>query len=542
MRRSAAFCFVVTHIVTSCFVAADDVSDLAVRIDEHIDTRLQAAGVAPVASVDASGFLRRVTLDLAGRIPTVAELRAFNKASKANSDTAKKQTVERLIHSPDFAFHARNQLDIMLLLRDEHNAKWREYLLEATQENRPWDQLFREIMLPEDTLPEDVRPVSYLKRRVRDIDSMTNDASVMWLGVNIACAKCHDHPLVEDWTQAHYYGMASFFKRTFLMKKGSLSERFEGDLKFTNVNGEERQAVPMFLTGTTVPIPELAIDAEELKKLQEQIKKSEQDDKVEAPRPDFRPRARFVELALADSDHRFFARNLVNRTWARVFGRGLVNPLDQMHSQNEASHPELLHDLAEEVQKSGYDIRRLIHALVLTNAYARSIRTESAAEAPAPDLFAVALPRPLSPRQLSLSCRCASQNPEKLLGLEGEEDWAKHREQLESRAEGQARQLAIPGDDFQVSVSEALWFSNNSSVSNDFLSGGGDRLVGYLKLKKSDNEIAEAAFLSVLSRQATVEETEAVSGYLAEYTTSWEDAIKQVVWAMMSSPEFRFNH
>ena len=187
-------------------------------------------------------------------------------------------------------------------------------------------------------------------------------------------------------------------------------------------------------------------------------------------------------------------------------------------------------------------MRRLVHAIVLTEVYARGIRTESANATLEPELFAVAVPRPLSPRQLSLSCRVAGQHPEILLGLEGQADWEKRREQLEQRAAGQARQLPIPDDDFQVSVSEALWFSNNGSVAGDFLNGGGDRLVGYLKAMENDAEVAAAAFRSVFSRESDEEEKQAIVSYLSERSDRREDAIKQVVWAMMSSPEFRFNH
>jgi hypothetical protein len=539
MRSPDAFLFAAFCAISMLPVDAGDVAELAHRIDHHIDARLAADGIAPVRSVNAAAFLRRVTLDLAGRIPTVPELDAY---LAIEADQAKTAVVQQLIASPDYAFHARNQLDIMLLLPEEYNDKWREYLLEATKENRAWDRLFREILLPEDTLSTDVRPVAYLKRRVQDLDAMTNDASVTWLGVNISCAKCHDHPLVEDWTQAHYYGMASFFKRTLVTRKGFVTERFEGTTKYTNAEGAEIEAPLMFLTGATLEVPPLSIDGEELKQLQEKIKKAEQDEKAEdPPRPDFRPRSRFVDFVLADTDNRFFAKNLVNRTWARFFGRGLVHPLDQMHSQNPASHPELLNELADEVAVSGFDVKRLVHAIVLTKAFARGVRTESAA-GPAPELFAVTVPRPLSPRQLSLSLRVAGRSPDSLTGLAGEEDWSKKRDELERQADGMARQLTIPGDDFQVSVSEALWFSNNQSMESEFLNGGGDRLVGHLKQIESDNDVARAAFRSVFSRNPDKDETNAVVEYVAARSERREAAIKQVVWAMLSSPEFRFNH
>ncbi len=545
MRYPVLFPVVLCILAISLAEAeATDALTLAKRIDHHIDERLQAEGVTPGPIVADETFLRRVTLDLAGRIPTSAELTNYisQKQNEADSQIRRRQLVEQLIESPDYAYHARNQFDILLLLRTEHNASWREYLLEATNENRSWDQIFREIFQPEDTQSSDLRPVSYLKKQLNDLDALTNGASVKWLGVNIACAKCHDHPLVDDWTQDHYYGMTSFFKRTFRTKQGFLSERFEGLPKYTDIYGDEQQPGFMFLTGEKVDVPPLKMEEETLKKLQEAIKKSERDDKSDPPpRPDFRPRSKFVELALADNKNRFFAKNLVNRIWARLFGRGLVHPLDQMHSQNPASHPKLLEELADAVVESGYDVRHLTQAIVLSNAYARGV-DDSEAEPIPPDLFAVNAPRPLAPRQLSLSLRIAGQNPEKMRGRGDKDSWSVEREKLEKASEGIAKKLLIPDEGFQVPVTEALWFSNNLSLQNDLLSTSKDRLVGYLKTLEANEEVVSAAFAAVLTRTADAAETRAIVNYLAEREDRRDDALKQVVWALLATPEMRFNH
>lgn len=510
----------------------------ASRIDQRIAARLSREGTQPAPLVSDAEFLRRATLDLAGRIPTVAELDAYLKSTAADR---KQQLIARLIDSPDFAYQQRDQLDLWLLQRDEYNDRWREYLLEAAKQNRPWDQIFRETMLPEDHAASDTRPVAFLKRRTNDLDAMTNDASVLWFGVNISCAKCHDHPLVDDWKQSHYYGLAAFFKRTYQTRTGFLSERFEGIPKYTDIAGKEHEAELMFLTGQKIEQQAVEAEGEALKKIQEQIKKAEQDEKAEAPpRPNFRPRAKLVEAALADSDKRFFARNLANRLWARFFGRGLVHPLDQMHSHNPPSHPELLNELTDELTRSGYDMRRLIHALVLTDTYARSIRHADSSSLPG-QWFAAAVPRAMTPRQFSLSLRVASTNPTQLTGLTSDE-WPAKREQLEKQADGLARQLTIPDEDFQVPVTEALWFSNNQWIEGDLFSGAGDRIIGYLKAISDDRQVVQAATLSVLSREATDEELNALSEYLGSRADRRESAIKQVVWALVSSPEFRFNH
>ena len=544
MRFSVFFSAVLGMLIGVPVAEASDAQTLAKRIDHHIDERLLADGVAPAARVSDESFLRRVTLDLAGRIPTTTERKNFlsQKQNESDSHTRRRELVEQLIKSPDYAYHARNQFDILLLLRSEHNASWREYLLEATNENRSWDQIFREIFIPEDTRSSDLRPVSYIQKQLNDLDALTNGASVKWLGVNIACAKCHDHPLVDDWTQDHYYGMTSFFKRTFRTKKGFLSERFEGMPKYTDIYGDEQQPGFMFLTGEKVEVPPLEMEEETLKKLQEAIKNSEKDDKSDPPpRPDFRPRNKFVELALADKKNRFFAKNLVNRTWARLLGRGLVHPLDQMHSQNPASHPELLEELANAVVESGYDVRYLTQAIVLSDTYARGIRDSETQLSP-PELFAENVPRPLAPRQLSLSLRIAGQTPQKIQGMGDKDKWITEREKLERASEDIARKLLIPNEGFQVPVTEALWFSNNLSLQKDLLSTSKDRLVGYLSTLEANNDVVSAAFASILSRDPDAAETSAVVNYLVEREDRREDALQQVVWALLATPEFRFNH
>ena len=308
--------------VMPCSVVKAELPDartLANRIDTKINQRLKSEGASAAPTVTDEEFLRRVTLDLAGRIPTAAERSSFLGLDEADQQGRREQLVQQLLESPDYAYHTRNQLDILLLLRQEHNSNWREYLLEATSENRGWDRIFREIFQPEDTLSTDARPVTYVIKQLNDLDALTNNASVKWLGVNIACAKCHDHPLVDDWTQDHYYGMTSFFKRTFRTKQGFLGERFEGLPKYTDIYGDEQQPGLMFLTGEKVEVPPLELEEKALKKLQEAIKDSEKNDKSDPPpRPDFRPRTKFVELALGDQDNRFFAKNLVNHILYRV--------------------------------------------------------------------------------------------------------------------------------------------------------------------------------------------------------------------------------
>ncbi len=523
-----------------CVFAGESDRALAEQIDQHVDAQLVAAKVSPVATLGDAAFVRRLFLDLTGRVPTRQEWQDFQQREDANKRLL---LVDRLLDSPDFAFQLRNELDMMLLARKTHNDAWREYLLAACRENRSWDQLFQEILLPEYKLPDQPGPAAFIRERVQDLDELTNETSSLLFGVNIACAKCHDHPLVYDWEQQHYFGMAMFFKRTYRTRNGLVAERPEGQMKFTNIIEEEKQAEFMFLTGAKVDEPEGNLSKEELKRIEELVRKAEKDGKAELPPlPEFSPRKEFVALAVDSAEANYFTRNIVNRMWARLMGRGLVHPLDQMHSENAASHPELLDALAADFAQHGFDLKRLIRGIVLSEAYQRSSQWSSEELPPAPELYAVAVPRPLSPWQLSLSLLVASRNPETLPGLDKPDDWEQQRQQFESQANGMARRLEIPDDGFQVSAEEALFFNNSAQVENDYLRDSGNRLVGYLKTIEDPESLIHAAFVTVLTRPPSDQELQAMLQYIRAREDRRVESLQQVVWALLASPEFRFNH
>src|SRR5581483_5434142 len=168
-----------------------------------------------------------------------------------------------------------------------------------------------------------------------------------------------------------------------------LTERNFGAVKYTPHKGQEKVAPVMFLTGTTVDVPGLKEPTrEEQQKDKERLDAAKKANKAPAA-PSFSLRTRLVELALQPGERAFFARALVNRVWHRLFGQGLVMPLDQMHSANPPSHPELLDWLARDFAEHGYDLRRLLRGLVLSQAYSRGSRWDGD-ESPPPRLFAVA--------------------------------------------------------------------------------------------------------------------------------------------------------
>jgi hypothetical protein len=516
-------------------------TEIVTAINHYVSAHLAKNGVNPVAPADDATLLRRTMLDLAGRIPHALERDWFLSLPEADR---RRMLVDRLMQSPDFDFHHRNWLDESLLPNQPYNDEFRNYLLTAVQGRRSWDTIFRELMKAGVVDGPEKGAAQFLKSRVRELDDLTNDTAILFFGVNISCAKCHDHPLVTDWKQDHFYGMQAFFQRTYQTRKVSaLAERPFGEVKFTTTSGEEKKAAFMFLTGDQVTDRTPEFPAEERKSLEERIRKLEQEDvEAEIVVPEFRPRDELVEVALRDSKDRFFARNIVNRVWARLLGTGLVDPLDQMHSGNPPSHPELLAWLANDLVSHGYDLRRLIQGIVLSEAYARSSEWAQPSEQPAANLFAVAKTRPLTPRQLAASLHVSVRNPEQWPAIDATDEWIKRRTELENQANGWVREFEQPGDNFQVAVDEALFFSNSQRIQNEMLSDSDDRLLGALKKGENQNQAIEVLWLTVLGRVPQVDEITSANNWLDRIPDKKNESRTQLLWALLAGPEFRFNH
>ena len=190
----------------------------------------------------------------------------------------------------------------------------------------------------------------------------------------------------------------------------------------------------------------------------------------------------------------------------------------------------------------GYDLKRLIRGIVLTRTYARSSRWTGESEPPAPELFARGIVRPLTPWQLSLSLRLATRNPNQVHGLSAPELWDQQRKQLEEQSAGLAARLPIPADAFQVGTDEALLFSNSEEFHKDFIASGNGQLVSWLSAINDDDRLIDEAFLTVVSRPPTATERGAVGLHLAQRAEQPVEAIEQVVWTLLASPEFRFNY
>jgi hypothetical protein len=507
-------------------------------IDHYVNAGLREAKVNPARGADDAEWLRRLTLDLVGRIPTVGELNDFVGSTEPNR---KATVVDRLMASPGFVRHQAQEFATLLQVQDGRKggrSELRDYLQMSVAENRGWDRMFREILLPDESDAKQKGAVDFLKARVKELDKLTIDVSSIFFGVNVSCAQCHDHPHVPTWTQDHFYGMKSFFARS-VDSGGFVGEKDFGFVKYIPNKKPEKVAPVMFLTGKTLDVPGLKEpNKEQKKKEQDRLESAKKAKKAPAP-PEFSLRAKLVETALEPDQRMFFSRAIVNRLYHRFLGYGLVMPLDQMHLENPASHPELLQWLARDLENHEYKLDRLVRGIVLSNAYARASRWEGD-DAPQDKLFAVAQVRPLTPMQMAVSLKVASLNPDSL-----PTEPAEMNKRLESIAKG-AERLAtfFPqpyGGNFQVGVGEAMLFANSQTMAKELFEGP-DSLVARMMTEKDMAKRAEVAVQTILSRQAAADEIRAMVAYLNDRQDRPEAGCQQIVWALLTSAEFRFNH
>jgi hypothetical protein len=259
------------------------------------------------------------------------------------------------------------------------------------------------------------------------------------------------------------------------------------------------------------------------------------------PAPKFSARKELVKLALQPNQRDFFAKAIVNRVWHRYFGLGLVTPLDQMHSANTPSHPELLDWLARDTAEHGYNLKRLIRGLVLSRAYGRTSRWEGERFPPVRS-FAVARLRALTPTQLATSLRLATTDPEQFPQTMNVDELDRKIEVVENAGRGFAALIEQPREDFQIGVAEALLFSNNERAQREFLADGRDRLLGKLNDMKDPEKAIDLAVRTILTRPGTPEEKKALLDYVGARQDRRPEAFRQIVWALLTSAEFRFNY
>lgn len=528
---------------------------LRTQIDRLIafETPGYDALAAPVAPDDE--FLRRIHLDLTGTIPTSAEARAFLD----DGDPEKRQKlVERLLASPGYARHMERTFDVLLMQRlpQKHVPipEWEAFLQKSFAENKPWDAIVRELLTNDGSDTANRGAARFYLDREGETNHITRDIGRLFLGVNLECAQCHDHPQIGDYRQEHYYGIAAFYVRSFVMtdkeKRVVFAEKADGEATFESVfevrdktsKGPKSSGMKLF-EGLTISEPKFDKPADAY------LVQPNDKDKTIRPVARFSRRQKFAEW-VASAENRRFCRTTANRLWALLLGRGIVHPVDLDHNDNPPSHPLLLALLTEEAAARQLDLKSLIREIVLSKTYQRSSRRATGdGAAPTADRFAVAALKPLTPSQLAWALAQATGEIEVERAKLG--DKATEPALSGAIAKHEPRYVRLFGGEpgktneaFEATTEQTLFLANDPEIIGLLARKEGNLVDRLLKLPESDpSAIADELYLSTLTRRPTPEETQETQAYLAGQTGDARiAAVRDLIWALIASAEFRFNH
>ena len=524
-------------------------------IDTFIVTAQGESSSSQSALLDDYGFARRVYLDLTGRIPAVSEVLEF----VGDGDLQKREAlVERLLASPAYARHMQYTFDVMFMERlpKKHvpPEEFQTYLRKSFSENKPYNRLATEILTADGSVPELRAASRFLLDREIKREETVRAIGRVFLGRDLQCAQCHNHPNVDGYLQQHYYGVAAFLQRSYLFtdpssKVVSIGDKIEGDVTFTSVfTGEDGKTQPRLLG-----LPE--------------IQDPQQEEQPYEVKPDSKNRgvpkySRRLQLApaMTSSDNLAFRQNIANRIWAMMVGQGFVEPLDMFHEGNTASHPELLTAMADDLMSHGYDIKYLIKEIVKTQTYQRQSELKVQDLADEKPRYLNGTLKPLSPEQFAWSLLQAVGVVEKtersvIAALEKEDANFKEataqsavlieekvsvalKSQIESIVKVFAGSNAASR--FDASADHALYLLNGPEVAK-WLAAGQDMLLDQL-LKMDDNQaLVSRVFLTIYSRMPSDPELKLAVEFLSVGEQGREEAVRELVRTLLCSAEFRFN-
>jgi hypothetical protein len=498
-------------------------------IDAEVRAAWKREKVTPAKVADDATFLRRVYLDLVGTIPTHDEAKRF----LADGDVKKRAgVIDKLLADPRFAAQQARVWDLVLFGRNPPNLdgarsrdgfrKW----LGGKFAREPADRWVRDLLLAEQEGTE----LFYVQFRGRPEDAAVG-VSRTFLGMQLQCARCHDHPFAS-WTQRDFYGLAAFFARLVVVDRPAvkgrgryaIAEKRTGEVLFSGAAGDQRpgrKGEPIkarFLGGAELAEPPVPRG----------FKEPALRGPGALPRPAFSRKEKLAEWVVA-ADNPYFARALANRLWAQFLGRGLVHPVDDLGGKNPPSHPALLKALTEGLKAHKYDLKWFIRELVSSEAYqmgAAGRLTDAL-----PRWYERARVRPLSAEEMLAAMKTATgfdASGAKVSG--GSEEYFLRYFGEPTNGRG----------DFQGGLAEHLFLNNSGQVRQFTQRRKGNLPDDILTSKEPWEKRVDRLFLSVLSRFPSPAEHRRFVAHLTSEKRA-EPLVEEAVWVLLNCSEFRFN-
>jgi hypothetical protein len=519
-------------IVIPAAAQADE--PLRAVIDRELATEWKKQDITPAPRSTDSEFLRRVYIDLVGTVATLDEATQF----LADKDTKKREKlIEKLLADPRFARAQSEVWDLVLFGRNPGASDvtrvrpaFKTWLTKQFADNVPYDKLVKELLLAEQPGSE-----MFLVQFRNAPEEAAVSVSRIFLGTQLQCARCHDHPF-DSWTQKDFYGIAGFFVRLVVQDMGtgnnrslSIGEKSSGEVLFTGSAKEQQPGKkgepvkPKFLGGTDLDEPPTPKDFKEpLPKNGEKMAK-----------PKFSRKEKFASWATA-TENPYLARAAANRVWAQLMGRGIVHPVDDFTKENTPSHPELMKALADGFSAHKFDLKWLIREIANSEAY-QLAGTGKVTDA-LPKFFERARVRALSAEELMAAMRTAT-----TFDVDAKTATAPLQN---AGNEYFMRYFGEPTNglgDFQGSLAEHL-FANN-----------GEHIRGFVRRKKGNltdqlmtatdawDKKVDKLFLAVLNRQPKPTELMKFVEFIKNDPKP-EARLEDAMWVLLNSSEFRFNH
>ncbi len=498
--------------------------ELTALIDKTFEDAWTRANVRPAPAADDSEFVRRIYLDLVGKIPRVSETLAFLDDPAPGAEKRAK-LVEMLLESPAYLSRATETYRAMLLPEAETDARVRgvlptfeAWLRKKIVEDAGYDKIVREVLtvslggrgrragnaLDPRASPS---PLAFYVAKDAKPENLAASTSRLFLGVRMECAQCHNHPFAR-WKREEFWGLAVFF--------GGVTR--QGGNQVVGQIRENESPREMVIPGTTKVVRAALPGESETRWRRGASGRDVLADWITAP------------------DNPYFARAAVNRVWARFFGVGLVEPVDDMGDENPSSHPALHDRLAREFRDHGYDLKYLIRAITASKPYGLTSAVGRSELAP-PQMFAVMPLRSLSPGQLfdslALSTGLATTAP----GMIGGDTGARFAELFANRDE--------KSTEGQVSILQALSLMNGPLIASATSPETGNTLAAVVDAPFLDTPgKVESLYLAALSRRPRAEESATMTAFVQKGKTEVDraKALGDVFWVLLNSPEFRFNH
>jgi Protein of unknown function (DUF1549)/Protein of unknown function (DUF1553) len=496
-------------------------------IDKGIAEGWDAAGIKPTKPATDEEFLRRVYLDLVGRIPTVQEARAF--LGMKDHDRRGK-LVEYLLNHPDFAKNFATQWSVLLIGRGNQGRMvdrpaLNNWLRKQFGSDRPWNNIVHELVGATGSNKENGAANFVLAHLEFGAVPLTSKTTRLFLGKQIQCTQCHDHPS-NDWKQADFWGINAFFKgiRTEQVTRPNATggevydhtvlkdEPTNSYVSFDKRNGMVGIAFPRFLDGRKISQGTDVIRRTELARL------------------------------IADPTNESLSKAFVNRMWAHFLGRGFVNPVDDFGPHNQPSCPEVLDQLAKDFRESGYDVKKLCRWITATQAYQlSSVKTKGTEKDDG--LFASMPLRPMSPEQLFDSLLTATSAHKAGAADDGNR---RRDEWLRQFTFAFANDEAEESTSFQGTIPQALMMMNGELMQQALSGKPGSFLAEVCQRAghsghSPESYMVDSIYLAALSRHPSTKEQNQAREYLHGFPDSLQ-VLQDMFWALLNSNEFILIH